>query len=167
MAEHIMQHKGNERTKDRVCKHSIRHIAHTLEACSKQNRSKHTIARAETIHAIDKINRVYNTYARHERKGNGNSMRQFVYAPQAVEIVDIDTTQKHHQTDGKYLQTKAQARREVQNIITYARIEHNKHSDDKLELDTHLGDIVSSNTEAEHQTDEYSHTTQHRNGHFV
>ena len=84
-----------------------------------------------------------------------------------MEVVDVDTTQEHHQADGEYLQAKAQARREIQDVVTHTRIEHNKHSDDKLEPNAHLGNVISSNTEAEHQTDKHTHTAQHWNGHFV
>ena len=84
-----------------------------------------------------------------------------------MEVINIDSSQEHHQADGKDLHTKAQAWRQAQDIITNTRIEHNEHSNDKLELDAHAGNIVSSNTEAEHNTQEDTHTTQYGDRHLI
>ena len=162
-----MQHKRKDCSCHRKRQYCIRHITHTQEAECKGKRSKDTVTRAESIHAINQVDRVDNTHAREDCQRHCDIPRQPADTPQTVEIVDIDTAQEHHQADHKYLQRKTQTRRELQDIVTHTSVEHNKHCDNQLKLDVHTLDIISRHTQAKHYTEEYTYSTQYRNRHLI
>ena len=160
-----MQHKGHQRSECCEGQNAIWQIVHLEEADTEHQRGEHTISRAEAIHAVDKVDGVDDSDGRDERKGASDDLGELIDLPQAVEVVDIDITHKHHNAHNEDLHRKAELRREIQNIVAHAGVEHNEHSDDQLELQADRGQIISRGAEAEHQAKEYAHTAQdgHRN----
>ena len=116
-----MQHKGHQRTERSEGQNAIRQIVHLEEADTEHQRGEHTISRAESIHAVDKVDGIDDSDSRDECKGTCDNFGESIDFPKAVEIVDIDITHKHHNTDNEDLHRKAEPRREIQDIVANTR----------------------------------------------
>ena len=133
LAEEIVKKERNQRP----CRHHGQHghhpISDTPEHPAEEETRQDAIARRKAIHAVDQIDAVDNSNGSHNRQRHGQILWDLMNTPQPVEVIQTVPSDVDQQQHRENLNQETQPRREIENIIQRAGIEHDhhRHNDDE------------------------------------
>lgn len=125
-----MQEEGNQGPDRDDGQNRHRLVAGEMEKCPEDGAGHDAITRRETVHAVHQVDGVDYTHGGKNSQGHGIPRRDRPDAPQTVEVVYAIAADKNQQQHDDDLDQEPQGRREVQDVVHRAGIEHGHHGHD-------------------------------------